>query len=1112
MASDCEDFQCENLDELDLDNVPGLEPWPKRKRSESFSSQSSLCEVMQGFPLNPDGTTPEGILGITSSLGKHHADDEEDPDPRSPKKPRAASLEGSTSTIAPSERSNSIFSASTIVEIAKEKPYIICPPPLIQDLLVCKNIPYGVQYELSRLVNNGELQYADLDMSKLEELADKTNADAVPKLPEILGRPSRKRDSKFAKEEAAKSPWAEFDRENLVLKEWPTDGCLGFRYPGWHGGKVLLRGILQHIKTNRRRSIAKPAQYMIQLERAELGPSTRFSRRFGSRSFFRLKVSKEVLRDVDFDTFFQRPVILCGDVFRAFYAKDTNAFYFRTNETYNEKTGISPGISSPVSFSIVDFLEWHNPIEHNKNQTLAKYASRFSLGLSNSAPGLSLDSSQVIDIEDVISSSESRSDMTDGAGLINDAALLALHNNFHWPVYPTAIQIRFAGSKGMVSRHHSDRDKEPRIYLRNSQKKIQYPTTPSIDTAKSSIDVLRASNTHATCRLSVETIVNLAENGVPSSVFIDLLKQNGKALLTAFTKWDIPDAMVELYKVVGREGRVMAARRARENIANARVLGYSNRSPEEDSDDEDGLPQDTFSERSSAWWPDEISGSPSTLEETVLNLLASGFTPSKCPILAAKLREVIKSQLLSHIRHLRIDVEMAATAFLIPDPLNILEPGEIFFKSSNRILTTPDGIKSDVVVGDVLLGRNPTKLPGDVQKWKAVFRPELFHLTDVIVLSVKGDRRAADFLAGGPFPFLFWEIYITCWIGDYDGDKGYLIWHPSLVSPFTNPPAKDSQEPENMKERYFAQGIERVSTFLELTKDCTKEEKYRRLLPHLLGALRDTTLVGKYSNYHDCAVYTLGYKHKETIRLAHMFCMVLDASKSGLSVLPNVLRDDAEYNGSLNWKTRLKKKKDSNETFDKDANNHFFSRNLPPFVMDVLCAAAEKEYDELYSLVEKLFQNIETTGRMKVDEDLQRPWQEQLKLCTEQNPHRRRELDKIENHVKQVRQEWETQLRPQGPKHQRFTDLSIELRQDVLRDISRKFHSYPTPEDVGLSQADIQFARASYAYIHDRTQKNGGFTRFPWDVAFRHLCEIKARATETQMPVIDTFYSRAHFK
>lgn len=90
----------------------------------------------------------------------------------------------------------------------------------------------------------------------------------------------------------------------------------------------------------------------------------------------------------------------------------------------------------------------------------------------------------------------------------------------------------------------------------------------------------------------------------------------------------------------------------------------------------------------------------------------------------------------------------------------------MFFQSSSQKLLGLDGIETNIVTGDVLITRDPCRLPTDVQKvgeygietstrvlktpqWKAVDVPELHPLKDVIVLSVRGPRRAADWLAGG---------------------------------------------------------------------------------------------------------------------------------------------------------------------------------------------------------------------------------------------------------------------------------------------------------------------------------------------------------------------------
>jgi RNA-dependent RNA polymerase len=185
---------------------------------------------------------------------------------------------------------------------------------------------------------------------------------------------------------------------------------------------------------------------------------------------------------------------------------------------------------------------------------------------------------------------------------------------------------------------------------------------------------------------------------------------------------------------------VMSARRARENAGLARVKGYSeDYSKSEDSeielDDEDGFEffDTTEQEKSSAWWRDEISGCPSTLEETVMCLLDSGFTPQNCLFLRNKLEKVVKSYVKRYIKSHRIEVPMSASAFIIPgktsgvfvffcaerymlDTLGILEPGEIFFKHSKNQFRTLDGLGTDVLLGTVLVTRHPCKLPTDVQK------------------------------------------------------------------------------------------------------------------------------------------------------------------------------------------------------------------------------------------------------------------------------------------------------------------------------------------------------------------------------------------------------------
>ena len=153
---------------------------------------------------------------------------------------------------------------------------------------------------------------------------------------------------------------------------------LGFsdEYPDWYGGKVHFRAKLDD-KT----------QYRILLERAELGPSYRFARRFGSTSFLKVKVSSRIINKPNnkLVEFFSRPFILNGRVYRSFYAKDENVFMFKTNEIVHEDTlnseliRVSAGSADSPGLSLLAFLNWHNSLEVNNKQARIHYQSLYDI-------------------------------------------------------------------------------------------------------------------------------------------------------------------------------------------------------------------------------------------------------------------------------------------------------------------------------------------------------------------------------------------------------------------------------------------------------------------------------------------------------------------------------------------------------------------------------------------------------------------------------------------------------------------------------------------------------------------------------------------------------------
>lgn len=105
--------------------------------------------------------------------------------------------------------------------------------------------------------------------------------------------------------------------------------------------------------------------------------------------------------------------------------------------------------------------------------------------------------------------------------------------------------------------------------------------------------------------------------------------------------------------------------------------------------------------------------------------------------------------------------------------------------------------------------------------------------------------------------------------GDYDGDTVLIIWQPELVEPFRNAAEEYGQEPESV-ERCFESQIKTVSQFMESCKDMSELGKIQHFQEHALASVRSRSLVGQYSSYYDYAVYTLGYNHPDTRRLAFM--------------------------------------------------------------------------------------------------------------------------------------------------------------------------------------------------------------------------------------------------
>jgi len=235
--------------------------------------------------------------------------------------------------------------------------------------------------------------------------------------------------------------------------------------------------------------------------------------------------------------------------------------------------------------------------------------------------------------------------------------------------------------------------------------------------------------------------------------------------------------------------------------------------------------------------------------------------------------------------------------------------------------------------------------------------------------------------------------------------------------------------------------------------------------------------------------------------------MTLDGIKTGMSVLPEVLRrDTSKYQKRPPLWKETDEDKDKFQRTSSNEKNVTRPDRLGCFIMDDLHKQAHIEGETRLKQLEEFFN---TNWFRKLDDDLAAPWNNAMELAELKKKDLKETsmaeaLGLIKKHVETVYDEHRIELSSPkkaskaSPKKSgagaSFTNLPIEVRQDTIRQLSKKFVSFPKPRNVYMLEEEVARLRASYAYIYDHTKRCGNYTRFPFDVAMRELCAIKARA------------------
>ncbi|KAG1747654.1 RNA dependent RNA polymerase-domain-containing protein [Suillus lakei] len=915
-------------------------------------------------------------------------------------------------------------------------------------------LAWGTIFELARGVTRGMWTFQDMTEDRLQMLKGSNGQSAWKvavvmrdKVPSAVGAPSEL--------------WLEYDREQLAIVENKGRGLgtMG-QWEGkdnWYGGKI------QQVA----RVVKAGTSFKFELEKPEIRRSHRFARFLGSRRILQVRVPDNLTYDKvgsalrEFLT--SSKFVLCGRVFVPFHAKEGSLYLFETNENIDRQTKFGDGDSHRLT--LYQFVEWHNPLKLNSKQPISKWSTRWALGLSTSVPTIEFlpENISFIDDQNAVDWGEGKPPaekiMTDGCGYISGAALTAIMRVMKYSSRPTAVQGRIAGAKGMWVLHpdpaHQVADGPLTIWIRDSQNKINLGSLHEVDSAHRIFDLLAPSRVTGPSRLSSQTLVNLAHGHVPLLVLKELMADGLHEEVRQLTEWTGPDSMLMVWRAVEQAGRVVTSRLRRRIAGQARALGLGQLRPNEeltdDLDDRDDVTVNPPLGASVNRGRNPHSGEPLTLHESVLELLQAGFHPLKLDRLFFKLEYVVTLVLDEYIEKFHIPVKESLEAYIIPDPYGVLEEGQIHFRSSELITDPESGTQMDTVTGSVLVWRNPTRLPSDVQKVTAVSHPKLSNYFDVIVFPVKGERSLASYLGGG--------------------DTVTLVWSKRLVENFNTAPL--CAAPAGLSDDSERE-VEHVKDFDRRVSKLSAKEAQTAFQKVLLLGLAETK-IGLYSKFHDLAVYERGYASAAAIRLAYMFTTCLDASKTGLRVKAHVFEGDRKYCGD--------RKPYYMVALGQSAEGKSVSKRKgpTPYILDALVDEGRRLRDDFL----KQYSVLRSSSTNTTDPDLTSPYLSASRRATQASRTGLQilqdHLSVVKCHVQKAYEDWQAAvaLQKKVSEGRGSLDPKTQAIQKSVQHFARR------PEVLFFSDEELKTIMASYAY-----NLSGAFG---FSVAFADLCAIKAR-------------------
>lgn len=257
-----------------------------------------------------------------------------------------------------------------------------------------------------------------------------------------------------------------------------------------------------------------------------------------------------------------------------------------------------------------------------------------------------------------------------------------------------------------------------------------------------------------------------------------------------------------------------------------------------------------------------VGGLPKLGEDRINFLIDGGLDPRELRILWDLTFKLRKDKCEEMKSRMNIRIGRSTYAFMVVDFWGLLNEDEIHLEFSSNFQDDDSHFSETYLHNlDVLVARSPAHYTSDIQKVKAVFKPELGFLKDVVVFPSKGNVALADKLSGG----------------DYDGDIAWVCWDPEIVRNFVNadvPVCPDlfkegvlTKQAETYNDLAIQHGPEANSKFFEAGFKFNMQ-------PNLLGSC---------TNFKERFVYDrLSVGDESAIRLSTLLSNLVDQAKQGI--------------------------------------------------------------------------------------------------------------------------------------------------------------------------------------------------------------------------------------